>query len=258
MNKLKNVDVCVLIANSRSRSTYFLDFIRTLECVGMEKEYAIFKRLFLRGRRYPLDLADIVQDDMFDVIEMAPNHYQKIPRIVINHDIKYYVEKIHPHFIRLPYILFLALLKFRFNGYKLIYLVRDPESSLRSYLKYCYRNPKWGANRKVPDFITKQYKCIFNLYQILGGEVFDSNDLNSLWDVSCRLGEYLNIENHDVKRHIDNFMIYNESMYELRKGRSPFVSDDDMKIDLSKYASELDEARFFYKKLLVNNYHKCQ
>ncbi len=53
-------------------------------------------------------------------------------------------------------------------------------------------------------------------------------------------------------------MIYNESMYELRKGRSPFVSDDDMKIDLSKYASELDEARFFYKKLLVNNYHKCQ
>lgn len=242
--------LCLLISNTRSRSTYFLDFIRTMESVDMAREYNIFRRLFLRGRRYPQDLADIVKDSEHQTIEMAPGRYQKLPSIVEKHKIHYYVEKIHPHFIKLPYWLFGLILRFYYRDCKCIFLVREPEASLRSYIKYCYWNPDWGeARHQTPDFITKQYKRIYELYILIGGTVFTNNQLDSLDKVSGRLGTVLQVEQHDVKKHINNFRTYNNEMYDLRKAKSPFVSDD-IPIDLSPYAQALNDAKLYYDKLL--------
>lgn len=243
-------ELCLLITNTRSRSTFFLDFIRAMKSVEMAKRYTVFRQLFLGGRRYPLDLANIVSGE-YDMIEMAPHLFQKLPRIILKQKTKYYVEKIHPHFIKLPYWLFRLVLKLRYRNYKCVYLVRKPEASLRSYLKYCQNNPEWGeAKHKTPDFITKQYERIYRLYKLLGGMVFINDELDELEYVSQRLGDYLGIDGHDVNKHVSDFHKYNDEIYALRREQSPFVSDD-IPIDLEPYSIALAQARHFYDKLSV-------
>ncbi len=147
--------VLILLTNPRSGSTWLFDALRCHPAIEMHPTAVIFERLHLSGRRYPRDLCDGPNAGLR--IEVAPEQWAMVPCFSIAGAEQhvspevlrqpYAIEKAHPHFFDHYVRGFVHDLKQLGRGstVKVIYQVRDPASSLISFLRYKERNPHWNA-----------------------------------------------------------------------------------------------------------------
>ena len=248
-NKYK-CGLCLIVCNTRSNSTLLLDLIRSIPGIKMNQYYDIYKKLKLKGRRYPKDLVNIFDFDCNE-IETKKNFFEKIPIIERDEsELLYFVEKIHPHFINTHYFIFKKRLYKYFDTIKIIFLIRHPYESLNSFIKYSMQNEEWGKGKKIPDFIINQYKCMYQLYRINPGLVVTNEEMQQIKLLLKKIVDYLEISNMDLNKLYTNFINFNDRMLQLRKFNSPFISNINEKIDLNEYKYKLQLAEYYYNKLI--------
>lgn len=148
--------VLILLTNPRSGSTWLFDALRCHPAIEMHPTAAIFERLHLSGRRYPRDLCDGPNANLR--VEVAPEQWARVPCFSIAGAEQYIspevlhqpyaIEKAHPHFFDHYVRGFMHDLRQlgRRATVKVIYQVRDPASSIISFLRYKERNPQWNAH----------------------------------------------------------------------------------------------------------------
>lgn len=144
-----------MITPPRSGSTWFADAIRCHPGINFSNTSVVFQELGLIGRRYPRDLS--AGEDAGQSIEVTPGCWEEVPDFTFlpeasNDTVpqfdsnKYAIEKIHPEFFDFDTKTFLKqLVKLENSGVeiKLIYLLRDPDDCIRSFMAYQARNPTW-------------------------------------------------------------------------------------------------------------------
>lgn len=147
--------ILIIITPPRSGSTWFADAIRCHPAIKFWKTSVVFQELGLIGRRYPRDLS--AGGESGQSIEVTPRCWDEIPDFTYlpeasDHPVpqidssKYAIEKIHPEFFDFDTKTFLKkLAKLEDSGVeiKLIYLLRDPDDCIRSFMAYQGRNPTW-------------------------------------------------------------------------------------------------------------------
>jgi len=180
-----------LITNQRSGSTWLSDAIRAHACIDYWPEAVIYKRLELKGRRYPMDLANKRDGSM--LLEVRENEWERIPvfslpdeqAVVPDHlrQNSVALEKIHPEFYGFNDTEFCARLDaLRAGGYTVqcVYVVRAPRASTISFMDYQARNPHWYRTLKdhaLSAHMRKTYESIQCLCEREPGPVFDYEDL---------------------------------------------------------------------------------
>lgn len=147
--------VLILLTNPRSGSTWLFDALRCHPAIAMEPGAAIFERLHLNGRRYPRDLCDGPGAALR--VEVLPEKWAMIPAFSVEGAEQfvspevlrqpYAIEKGHPHFFDHYVRGFVHDLRAldRRGAARVVYQVRDPQSSIISFLRYKERNPRWNS-----------------------------------------------------------------------------------------------------------------
>jgi hypothetical protein len=148
----------------------------------------VFAELGCVGRRYPLDLASGLSGA--PEVEVELGRWSGVPPFAceaggIEPAVRaqpYAIEKIHPHFFAHDEAAFLARLALleRRARVEMIYLAREPEAALRSFLSYQRRNPKWNAQIRAPQaprHLRRMYETLLRTAQRRPGLVVDYGDL---------------------------------------------------------------------------------
>jgi len=196
MNIRKKTDdpenIILILANPRSGSTWLLDLLRCHPAVKMIESGTIYRNLGLEGRRYPLDLSKDIQSGLRLEVRPDRGKWDTIPEFFLQKEYQlaygswspsYAIEKIHPHFFHFDIPIFLD----RINQYErttqisMVYLVRDPLNSIRSFFAYQERNPSWNKNREgseVMIHMQKIYQTIAELTDLYPGLIVDYQQLS--------------------------------------------------------------------------------
>ncbi len=196
----------LLLTLPRSGSTWLFDALRAHPAVEMLTAATLFRRLGLHGRRYPRDLSE-PDPDRGQRIEIRPRQWACVPPFevpgaaeLISKDTRarrYAVEKLHPHFYDWDLDRFIERLERleRRVTVRLIYLVRDPESSMLSFVRYQERNPDWNpdvSRTDLPRRTTRFYEAIAACRRLRSGPVLDYRKLqNDFIGTLTGLFEYL-------------------------------------------------------------------
>lgn len=184
----------ILLTIERTGSTWLSDAIRCHPAVKYWPTGIVCKDLKLsRFRRYPMDLSN--HEDATETIEVSPGKWEKIPNfnasliptsdLTINPAEIYAIEKFHPHFFKfncLEFIQDISNLEDLGVAVKLIYLVRDPEAAITSFMNYQKRNPNWHKETTGKDVITymqKKYQTILEVSRYYPGLILDYGNVKS-------------------------------------------------------------------------------
>lgn len=178
----------LIVSPQRSGSTWLYDALRCHPAIEPQARYAVFAALVGIGRRYPSDLS--VDDDALR-IEVAPGEWAGLPRLVVK-DGKpdgtagslpaVSIEKIHPHFFYCATDRFLRRLA-RLEATSrvlLVYLVRDPEAALASFLRYQARDPHWYPQVRPGSagaFLRRDLTSLLALARVRPGVIVDYDEL---------------------------------------------------------------------------------
>lgn len=179
--------VVLVLCAPRSGSTWLFDALRCHPAIELHPRYTVFARLGCVGRRYPLDLAGTAADPAVEVdlgrwASVPPFTCAAggIPPAVLAQP--FAIEKIHPHFFSHDEEAFLARLAALEERARVevIYLTRAPEASLRSFLSYQRRNPKWNARirpARAPRHMRQTYEALLRIATRRPGVMVDYDDL---------------------------------------------------------------------------------
>jgi len=177
----------VLLTVHRSGSTWLVDMLRCHPLIMLDPAAHLIRELQIEGGRYPLGLANGVDADMD--FENKPDEGILIPRFqavdvpVVSADV-YALEKIHPQFIADDAQTFLqkveALEANHLIQLQFVYLVRDPQAVLSSFLNYKQRDPDWYSwlpESDVAEFMRRAYETTLAFARLRKGIVIDYSDL---------------------------------------------------------------------------------
>ena len=180
----------LILCNPRSGSTWLFDALRCHPSIEVHERYTLFAALSCLGRRYPRDLASQAEDAR--QIEVAPGVWDGLPALDLPplaapEDGRappptFALEKLHPQFFHYGaagLLRRLALLD-RVSEVRMIYLFRDPEASLTSFLRYKERKPDWFpyiAPDQVPRLLRRTYQTMATVARSRPGLVLEYGDL---------------------------------------------------------------------------------
>ncbi|MGB3533569.1 MAG: tetratricopeptide repeat protein [Microcoleaceae cyanobacterium] len=265
--------VIILLTIERTGSTWLSDLIRCHPAIKYWSTAVVCKDLKLPFfRRYPTDLSNT--PDATEEIEISLKNWEKIPDFDIlslfpiekKYTIyeTYAIEKLHPHFFDFKSFSFLEnLIKLEDSGIevKLIYVVRDPQAALTSFLNYQQRNSKWHRElngERLVQYTLKQYKSILELCRYKDGLIVDYSEIktnselllrkvyNYLWPYSSSLDQKI-IENVSKFAHRATDRVKRVSMT-----NSPFLGKKEGQV---KGNYNNSHANFF--NLQEKNIEKC-
>lgn len=204
----------LLVTIQRSGSTWLFDTLRCHPLIEMIRRATIFRQLELSGRRYPRDLSG--RDDATLNIEVEAGRWDRIPDPCGKSRTRrlgrpvYAIEKSHPTFFAHDVDGFLNRLeRIRCPDVKLIYHVRDPADSIRSFLAYQRRNSSWYRDTRpheVPVEYRKSLEVLRKLCARRPGLVVDYSDLTEdLQAVLRRICDFLGLK-HSSEAWWDHFV----------------------------------------------------
>ena len=200
--------ILILLTSHRSGSTWLSDLIRCHPYIEYHPSYFVYDALGIQGRRYPGDLSN--RNDVCYEIEVEAGKWQKIPTFDPYSELdlptekfqfdSYCLEKCHPSFFDFEtsqLIKKIQALEGQGIEIKFVYLVRNPESLMCSFMNYQKRKPSWYAGlegNELAAFIGKTYTFICEVAAIRKGIVLDYSDIKT--NLSFTLLEiYLNLWN---------------------------------------------------------------
>jgi hypothetical protein len=179
----------VILCNPRSGSTWLVDALRCHPAIELHPRYALFTALGCIGRRYPLDLTGPAPAAAGLRIEVDIGQWGQVPRFAAEGRVDpavratpHAIEKIHPHFFDHDVGRFLARLAALERGttVHMVYLARDPDAALVSFLRYKERNPKWNAHiapADAPRHLRRIYETLLATARRRPGLIVDYGDL---------------------------------------------------------------------------------
>jgi hypothetical protein len=205
-------NIVLLITVPRSGSTWLLDMLMQNENLNYISRYSIYRKLGLRGGRYPYDLCNKKLSNF--KIEIQPYIWEKIQQ---NCKAKYThcIEKIHPEYYQYDNIKLLNNVKKLSEEYniKIILQTRDPIPVLNSWINYQKRNERWNSDitgKLLIDYMASSYKAITQLiqsnnYLTIDYNLLYSDTLNQLIKINKYLFNEDNIIcNNHLQKNIDN------------------------------------------------------
>lgn len=228
--------LALLITNPRSGSTWLLDTLRAHPDIEMSPSGAVFSHLRLRGRRYPRDLSSM-QDATFE-IETTPGKHVRIPSFSVDLATRpvslphFAIEKIHPQFYAFNARRFARRLEAFRATHELrpVYEVRDPKSSMLSFLAYQSRRSAWNDHirpRHLPRYMRRIFQSIDELATAVPGAIVDYTEIfDDPETVIRRILRYLWGPDADVSSNVGNLaasMLRATGRGLRRKNDSPFL-----------------------------------
>lgn len=185
--------VVLIVAPQRSGSTLLLDLVRAHPGAVFLARADVYRALNVGGRRYPAHLTadngvpalDIeIQDGVGGLVPSFQDEKESLDGSSPGCERSWAVEKVHPSAIEFDVPAFVDRLdryeKSRPLGVRLVYLVRDPMSSIRSFLAYQQRDSRWHSEaplRSVPDLYLQSYRTIRDMLCARPGPVITYDDL---------------------------------------------------------------------------------
>jgi len=181
----------LLLTNPRSGSTWLFDALRAHPAAGMLPRATLFRRLGLKGRRYPRDLSD-PEGSWGERVEVRPGCWETIPVFDVPEaeelvspsvrDNLHAIEKFHPSFYNWDTERFLKRLRrlARRMNVQLIYQVRDPGGSMLSFTRYQERNPDWNpeiTRAELPAWTARVYEALLDCRRRHPGPVIEYSQL---------------------------------------------------------------------------------
>lgn len=228
----------LLITVPRCGSTWLMDALRCHPAVFVEPSAAIFQALGLSANRYPQGLSN-GPDACFD-LEISPGKGGQIPEFdlpgladsmtaVIQSE-SYAIEKLHPAFYdfqaELLHRKIEALERQEAMTVKIVYQVRDPRSTINSYIAYQRRDPKWHAHHDRADpfrYLEKSYKALQELADHRPGMIIDYGDLtDNFTQTLVSIYRYLWPEHHMA--WLSSVATASQAMTDRKKRRQGFKS----------------------------------
>jgi len=197
----------ILLTIERTGSTWLSDAIRCHPAVKYWPTGIICKDFKLsRFRRYPMDLSN--HEDATETIEVSPGKWEKIPNFndalvpdsvpIINEAKQYAIEKFHPHFFKFNSIEFIKSITYLEDlgvAVKLIYLVRDPEAAITSFMNYQKRKPsshKETTGKEIITYMQNKYQSILEVSRYYPGLILDyANVKSNLEETLQKIYDYL-------------------------------------------------------------------
>lgn len=184
----------ILLTIERTGSTWLSDAIRCHPGIKYWPTGIICKDLKLsKFRRYPMDLSN--HKDGTETIEVSPGKWEKIPNFnksltrELDKKIQpteiYAIEKFHPHFFKFKPIEFIRSITHLENlgvEVKLIYLVRDPQAAITSFMNYQKRNQNWHketTGKEIITYMQKKYKSILQISRYYPGLILNYADIKT-------------------------------------------------------------------------------
>ena len=233
--------ILILLTNPRSGSTWLFDALRCHPAIYMQSRANIFKHLKLNGRRYPRDLSKTSSLK----IEVCPNKWAQIPEFKIEKAEDYVskelmrkpyaIEKIHPHFYKHDVNKFMRSIASleRTSKIQFIYQVRDPKSSMVSFLRYQHRNSSWNRHirqDKLPIHMKRIYDSLYKTAIEYPGLVIDYTELmadfnNTMLQIIDYIWSKESITSDYEKQKIIDLMAELTSRDKRRKGGTSFLGE---------------------------------
>ena len=207
----------LLITSPRAGSTWLFDALRVHPAIELFPLDSLYASLGLQGRRYPVDLSNgpdasyqvYIQGKRVSVPQFRCEGAEALAgkRAI---EMPYAVEKIHPEFFSFRTGAFLNGIR-RLSAssvFRIVYHVREPRSSIVSFLQYKDRNPQWYESitpAEVPMHFLRTYKAIHECLTELPGSVLDYSGLREdlpgqLVDVYRKLWPTAYEEGEDASR----------------------------------------------------------
>jgi hypothetical protein len=269
--------IAVILANPRSGSTWLFDSIRCHPAVDLISSGYYFGYLTSSGRRYPRDLSpskgDSIQVEIrpdikkwadVPIFSIKESEYS-LPPEINNH--RYALEKIHPHFFNFDsagMIQKVRNLESSGNKIKFIYLVRDPSSSMESFLNYQKRNSSWNQDKnrgEVAQHMVKIYQNIRDVALLEEGLILDYGDMVERYTETLgKVFDFLWPKGYssDPEREKLIIKIKEVTAWEKRKTKKPFLGKSrgpvhghqDFKQVFLTFHDELDLMNQAYQSLL--------
>jgi hypothetical protein len=269
--------IVILLTIPRSGSTWLFDVLRCHPAVLMHPTAAIFKRLDLNGRRYPMDLSGGQQATQW--VEVRLGQWERIPEFKIIDGQKYVspqlvkepyaIEKCHPSFFNNDVKRFLVKLTRvkKVKKVKLVYQVRDPKAALVSFLQYQQRNPSWYASLnqdQLPKYLRQIYNSTLEVALSHPGLVINYNELvNNFQKVVGKLLDYLELDsidpNNELRTELIKLMAAKTDREKRKSEATKFLGDksgpvsvsgSELESYFSKQKHELDRCYQIYHSLL--------
>lgn len=271
--------VLVMVTNPRSGSTWLFDALRCHPNIEIWESAVFCEYLLTQNyRRYPIDLSN-KKDNKYR-IEISRDNAEMIPGYRVNEDLfekakDLYsdtcgLEKIHPEDYSFDTDRLLKRTRrLESMGVKIVFLfqVRDPRSSISSFLNYQQRNPKWYSwldDKRLMEYMMSTYKALYELYCDTKGMVVDYSRLVS--DTKGLLGQIYSFalsdkssEGFDLNEMITESAVALTARDKKEKSNPEFLGTEPGKIQggddrhdlfFTEYAAELDRCYSYYNKLL--------
>jgi len=239
--------IVILLTIPRSGSTWLFDVLRCHPAVHIHPTAAIFKRLDLNGRRYPMDLSGGQQATQY--VEVSLGHWERIPDFKINEGQKY----VSPQLIQEPYAIEKCHPSFFDNDV--------------SFLQYQQRNLSWYARLnqgQVPKYLRQIYNSILEVALSHPGLIVDYSDLvNDFQTVVGKMLDYLRLDSIDIKNELRaeliNLMAAKTDREKRKSEATDFLGDKPGPVSYSggdfgsyflRHKYELDRCYQIYNSLL--------
>ena len=233
--------ILILLTNPRSGSTWLFDALRCHPAIYMQSRSNIYEHLELTGRRYPRDLSETSSLK----IEISPGKWERIPEFkiekaqdYISEEVMrkpYAIEKIHPHFYKHDVNRFMRSIASleRTSKIQFIYQVRDPKSSMVSFLRYQHRNSSWNRHIRqdqLPIHMKRIYESLYKTAMEYPGLVIDYTELMTNFSKTMlRIIDYIwpkeSITSYYEKQKIIDLMAEFTSRDKRRKGGTSFLGE---------------------------------
>jgi FkbM family methyltransferase len=177
----------LLVAPERSGSTWLFDLMRCHPAALFLPAADLYRRLGVKGRRYPVHLSDGLGPTID--IEVEEGLGARVPAFTprdvdIGPTSHLAVEKIHPAAIRFDVPGFLRRVdeigSQQRKEIRCCYLTRDPVDSIRSFLAYKHRESDWAPNLPVssaPDLYLRTFEALRELVSERPGPVIRYEEL---------------------------------------------------------------------------------
>jgi len=274
--------VLILLTIERTGSTWLSDAIRCHPAVQYWPAGIICKDLKLsKFRRYPMDLSN--REDATETIEVSPGKWEKIPNFSasltgeldqkIGETEIYAIEKFHPHFFQFkPFKFAKGLTRLENLGVevKLIYVVRDPEAAITSFMNYQKRNQNWHketTGKEVISYMQKKYKSILQVSRYYPGLTIDYADIKTnlektLQRVYNHLWPHANLEQknlivtvsknaEELTSRLKRFQVTKSSFLGEKEGKIKGTTDE-YKEFFKVNREKLDECYQTYNKIIAS------
>jgi hypothetical protein len=198
-------NLLILLTNPRSGSTWLFDALRCHPGIHFQPRATLNKFLNLSCRRYPIGLSNSIDSSL--KVEVRPDQWERIPDFSIRNgdnlvpedllSSPYAIEKFHPHHFGHNIKDFLTKIEKLEKKIKVkfVYQIRDPKSSVLSFLSYQKRNPNWNAKvsrQQLPGHMLRIYHSIHETAKKRNGLIIDYSELvNNFHTTMEKIFKYL-------------------------------------------------------------------